>query len=133
MLVLAFCTLMSYAIPAYKGAITVKQPDGTEIIVFKHGDEFGHYITDVNGNLLEKSSDGFYQLKTHDEAENNLLIQQKQRARLASARKETQYRTTTNFAEKAVVILVNFADKSFVTNDPQIGRASCRERVYVLV
>ena len=116
---LLFSSLLSYAIPAYRGAFTITQPDGTEIIIFKHGDEFGHYITDVNGNLLVKDENGFYRQKTTDTTENNSLILQRQQARATNAQKRMQYNTRTNTANRGVVILVNFADKSFVTSNPQ--------------
>ena len=34
---------------------------------------------------------------------------------------------------RQAVVLITFADCDFSMEDPEIGRASCRERVYVLV
>ena len=102
LIALLFSSLLSYAIPAYRGAFTVTQPDGTEIIIFKHGDEFGHYITDVNGNLLVKDINGFYQQKTIDTTENNSLILQRQQARATNAQKRMQYNTRTNIANREI-------------------------------
>ena len=44
--------------PAYPWPITVTQPDGTKIQIRIHGDEFGHYMTDISGHAVTRSSDG---------------------------------------------------------------------------
>lgn len=44
--------------PAYPWPVTVAQPDGTKIQIRIHGDEFGHYMTDLSGHAVTRSSDG---------------------------------------------------------------------------
>ena len=56
---LAF-SLMMDAVPAKRGQILYTQPDGSKIALFRHGDEFGHWTTDVHGNVVRKDTDGFY-------------------------------------------------------------------------
>ena len=52
------------AIPARPGRLTLVQPDGTKIVVTLHGDEFGHWATDLSGRLLRQDADGFYRVDT---------------------------------------------------------------------
>jgi M6 family metalloprotease-like protein len=44
--------------PAYPWPVTVTQPDGTKVQIRIHGDEFGHYMTDMSGHAVTRSSDG---------------------------------------------------------------------------
>ena len=37
------------AVPAYPGRIVYTQPDGTKIVLERHGDEFGHWTTEPQG------------------------------------------------------------------------------------
>ena len=46
------------AVPAYRGLITVNQPDGTTLKVYNHGDEFFHYKTTEDGYLVQENSKG---------------------------------------------------------------------------
>ncbi len=53
-------TVTISAMPAKPGLTTYTQPDGTEISVFHHGDEFGHYFTSADGYLLERNAEGAF-------------------------------------------------------------------------
>ena len=57
------------AMPARPGAFTVTQPDGTKLVVRLHGDEFGHWMTDVQGHVIRQDEDGFYRRVSAQEAE----------------------------------------------------------------
>lgn len=46
------------AVPAYRGLITVNQPDGTTLKVYNHGDEFFHYKTTEDGYLVQENPKG---------------------------------------------------------------------------
>ncbi|MDD3663352.1 MAG: M6 family metalloprotease domain-containing protein, partial [Candidatus Pacebacteria bacterium] len=46
------------AVPAYRGLITVNQPDGTTLKVYNHGDEFFHYKTTEDGYLVKENAKG---------------------------------------------------------------------------
>ena len=52
-------TLPTQAAPARRGPITVLQPDGKTITVLLHGDEWCHWTTDLDGNLLVTDERGF--------------------------------------------------------------------------
>lgn len=63
-LITFFITILSaaclYAIPAYPGKIKVTQPDGSTRYILKHGDEWGHWLTDEQGRTVVKDADGYY-------------------------------------------------------------------------
>ena len=48
------------AVPASPKPAVFTQPDGTQIILTMHGDEFYHYLTNEQGEVVEKDADGFY-------------------------------------------------------------------------
>ena len=50
--------LTLHAVPAYRGLITVNQPDGTTLKVYNHGDEFFHYKTTEDGYLVQENAKG---------------------------------------------------------------------------
>ncbi len=50
------------AAPARPLPQTIIQPDGTTLTIVQQGDEWHHWITDLNGNLVVLSDDGFYRL-----------------------------------------------------------------------
>lgn len=56
---LCFAALQASAVPAQRGAFTRVQPDGSRISLMLHGDEHGHYMTDMSGNIVVESSDGY--------------------------------------------------------------------------
>ena len=62
LLLLAFlmsiCTAM--AVPAHKGAVSVKQPDGSTVTIRLHGDEFMSFTTTDDGYTVIKNEKGYY-------------------------------------------------------------------------
>lgn len=56
----AFLVLSVAARPAYPGRIVATQPDGSKITLQIHGDEWGHWLTDASGRVVEKGEDGYY-------------------------------------------------------------------------
>lgn len=57
---LCLTTLHAAAGPAWKGTLTLRQPDGQTIQARLSGDEFGHVMKDLAGNALVQNSDGFW-------------------------------------------------------------------------
>lgn len=57
------------AIPAYPFPIKVYQPDGSEVNILLHGDEFFSYTTTDNGYIIIQDPDGFYKYAEIDEDE----------------------------------------------------------------
>jgi len=54
---LAFMTV--YGVKAYPFPYTITQPDGTQLIIILHGNEFYHYQTSEDGILLKVNTKGF--------------------------------------------------------------------------
>ncbi len=115
---LAF-SLMMDAIPAKRGPILHTQPDGTTVALFRHGDEFGHWTTDVHGNVVRQHSDGFY--RPVDPAE-GLAIRQRAAQRRFSANRQRAARAQEHIAlgrKHFLVILVEFSDLHFTQDNPK--------------
>ena len=56
------CNIM--AVPAHRGKVTVKQPDGTTVTIMLHGDEFLSFTTTADGYTVSKDKDGYYRYVT---------------------------------------------------------------------
>lgn len=50
----------TWAIKANPKPITIKQPDGTTLVIRVHGDENFHYITTTDGFLIQRDKDGYF-------------------------------------------------------------------------
>jgi immune inhibitor A len=53
-------TAQAYAVPACPYVQKVTQPDGTELSIVMHGDEYYHYITTEDGYTVVKNNAGYY-------------------------------------------------------------------------
>lgn len=53
-------TMQGFALPADPTPRVVTQPDGSTLTIIMNGDEFGSYITTVDGHLVERSADGYF-------------------------------------------------------------------------
>ena len=112
-LVCAFAVTAN-AIPARPVWRTVSQPDGTTVEVKTVGDEYYHYIINRDGQRMRENEDGTYEVMSAEE------IAAAAPSRLASrkARKAGDtFGITPNFAEKGLVILVNFKDQSMKSSN----------------
>ena len=59
-MVMLLGTASLWARPATKGAVSVKQPDGTTVTIRLIGDEYMHYNTTDDGYSLVRNDKGFY-------------------------------------------------------------------------
>ena len=53
---------LSWAKPAKRGAMVVTQEDGTEAIVYQHGDERFHWTTNEAGEWIAQDANGKWQV-----------------------------------------------------------------------
>ena len=97
------------AVPARPGIINMTQPDGSRIAVRLIGDEDHHYYTDADGNRLSVDADGY--LVPAGDVEETVAATDRYRIRQAAGSKYTSYPTTGK--QKALIILVEFANNSF--------------------
>ena len=107
-----------WAKPARRGALVVTQEDGSEMVVYQHGDERFHWTTNEAGEWIEQDANGKWQrvpalseeqIQARREASKFALAAQAQRRKPSA----TQTAVETNIAEHGLVILVNFSDQAF--------------------
>ncbi len=60
--VAALSAHQTQAAPARKQPLTIIQPDGSTLTIRLHGDEWCHWTTDLEGNLLVTDDKGFYHI-----------------------------------------------------------------------
>ncbi len=56
----AFNALEVSGKPAWKGTLRLSQPDGSTVLAKLAGDEYGHVMTDLEGNALVQNGDGYW-------------------------------------------------------------------------
>ena len=114
-LVVFFATVVAaWAVPARKTGIVVTQPDGSEVIVYQHGDEHFHWQTNEKGEWIELDENGFYRVT---EA---LSVEQIEAKRMASSKRAALAAYPLNVAPRGLVILVNFSDVAFETEKAEM-------------
>ena len=106
--------ITALAIPARRTGIIVTQADGSEIMVYQHGDENFHWQTNEKGEWIELKHDGFFHVV---EALSNEQIEAK---RAQSIRRAQHAAYPLNVAPRGLVILVNFADVAFETEKAEM-------------
>ena len=115
-LLILFCAVVCavWAVPARRGGMVKTQPDGSEVIVYQHGDEHFHWMTNEKGEWLKMDADGFYRVT---EA---LSVEQIEAKRMAAPRRVEYKETPLNIAPRGLVILVNFTDVVFKTDKAEM-------------
>ena len=118
------CLLMALrlaASPARPGGVVYTQPDGTILEIFLHGDEWGHWVTDREGRLLDLDAKGFYRLSTRSlhAVRRQVSSQGRILRRLAAAAAEGEQDGRALGTHKVLVLLIEFADKSFSITAPK--------------
>lgn len=138
-----------FAVPAKRGTMTVKQPDGTTLNISKHGDEYFHYTTTDDGYLLTKNAAGVYEYAEFDgqnirslgvaakpidkrsKADLKVLAklsnapisadtQNTLRSKAQATRSQQPAKVgTVNLATKGLLILVNYTDVEFQSENTQ--------------
>ena len=108
--------------PAKPGRITYTQPDGTTIGIYLHGDEYYHWMTDDNGDVVVGDQDGYIKKQGLDTP-----AARKQRIEQAKARREENQTLLQAAAASAnntgspeiPVFLIGFSDKAFTKTAAQ--------------
>lgn len=117
-----FVALEMAALPARPGAIKYVQPDGSTLEIVLHGDEWGHWVTDREGRLLDQDAQGFYRLSARSLprvrrkiAEQGRTLRQRMSAVRRSAAESPDL---THGTHRVLVLLVEFPDRSFSISAP---------------
>lgn len=101
----------AFAVPARRGFVRHTQPDGSVIMLQKHGDEFCHWTTDASGRVVEKGADGYWR-----PADANRLEARKRVANIKRSARNHVRRSGSHIAvgqKRFLVILVEFSDVKF--------------------
>jgi len=106
--------------PAYPGTIRVTQPDGSVISIRVHGDEWYHYTTDENGQVIARGADGFFRPAEKPSTTVRAQAEQARReARQQRAEAAAKASSLTQGTHRIPVILVEFQDVRFSVDNPQ--------------
>lgn len=123
MLACVVCSVMAvsmFAVPAYRGWLTMEQPDGSTIQVRQVGDEFYHYMVNEAGQRIKQNADGYYVVA--GEVPSPEVAKARRAASMARKnirRAPKAVGTEPNLAPKGVVILVNFKDDAMQSGHTQ--------------
>ena len=101
------------AVPARRGLFPHTQPDGSTIMIQKHGDEFCHWTTDASGRLLEQDADGFYRPADPSRLETRKAAARIRRMAANANRKGPRKAAIATGQKHFLVILVEFSDVHF--------------------
>lgn len=136
-------TQTTTAAPARRQPTTITQPDGSQITLLLHGDEWFHWNTDLNGTLYLQDEQGYYRPATASQTEaweaerqagiaQREAIQAQRKARL-QARKSAMTAGSnpdstvlaphlssipTSGTIHGLVVLTQFQDVKFTAEDP---------------
>lgn len=119
-LTIAFAILFAaslQATPARPGKYEFQQPDGSTITLIRYGDEWGHWLTDTQGRVVVRDTDGFYRpapgiTQSHAAA----AAKMRRQARMEMLKAPQEYVAIGK--KRFLVILVEFSDLSFKVQDP---------------
>lgn len=118
-LILVSCTVCVLAKPAKPGFFRFTQPDGSTILIQRHGDEWAHWTTNESGQVVRMDDDGFYRVvegTTPEMAAQAASIRRKARKQLISTPSQAPVAVGQ---KKFLVVLAEFSDKSFTVANPQ--------------
>lgn len=136
-LVALFLTVafLATAVPAYKGILKVSNPDGTQIEIRLHGDEYFSYATDVDNCFVYECSEGGYWKtairngKKLRVTESDLQILKEEKSSGMSKLPAIRGRAidnegrstfpTTGSDLKFLIVLLEYSDTPFTMEDPQ--------------
>ncbi len=105
------------AVPASPVPYRYVQPDGSVLWLTNHGDEFFHWTTTEDGQVVEQASDGFWR-----PADLSVLEQRRRAARVRrsgeNARRLSRMNAPATSTRRFLVVLVQFTDRKFTVNSP---------------
>ena len=119
-LVFLLAALTAFAIPAKRGQkTTLTLADGTQVVAELRGDEFGHYYEAADGRVFVKSASAdFYEQADKTDITNRANVRRMARNAKRAERRNVRHNefgvpTSYTGSKKGIIILVNFADKTF--------------------
>lgn len=125
------------AAPARPLPQTITQPDGTTLTLIQQGDEWHHWLTDLDGNLVVLASDGFYrqaneaqlaewqniaehqsQLRTEVNAHRTNRLKAARQRSVSADELESHFSFPSKGVIRGIVVLVEYQDFVFTIDDP---------------
>lgn len=107
------------AVPARKGAFTVRQPDGTTLRLERHGDEFFSWTTLAGSSqVMERAADGFWRASSIDPAARKAGERRRAQANALRPRTHDTSNTLTHGERRIPVLLLEFTDVKFSVSNP---------------
>lgn len=97
------------AVPARREGTLRKATDGTEKMVYVHGNEFFHYMTDENGTWLDEET----LMPMSEEKKNARLAGQRENKYAKARRAKEETGVDRLLAPRGAVILVSYNDEAF--------------------
>lgn len=101
------------AVPAYRGRIFYTQPDGSTIVLRQNGDEFCHWLTNEDGEVVEKGDDGFYRVVDRSRVKARFAAGRLRRSAANATRRGPAKAAVASGTKHFLVILVQFSDVKF--------------------
>lgn len=95
------------AVPARRDGMLRTAADGTQKMVYQHGNEWFHYLTDAEGNWLDEET--LMPMSNEQKA----AREQAGKARVQARRAKEETGTDRLLAPRGAVILVSYPDKAF--------------------
>ena len=118
-ILLLLAALTAGAVPARRGIIVRTQPDGTTIQTRLWGDEFGHWVTDAAGNLLEQDEAGWWR-PAPSSASLPAIRRRASVRRNAANVQRVRTRSSENLGSPRIpVLLIGFKDQAFTKTAAQ--------------
>lgn len=115
-----FCYGVAFAVPAFPGKYTYTQPDGSTIVLEKHGDEFFSWITNEAGEVVEKDETGYYRPVSTAKYQQLRTAGRARSAAVNAMRRGPALTQSGTTEQHFLVILVAFSDVAFQsTNTPE--------------
>lgn len=103
------------AVPARPGTFRYTQPDGSVITLRLHGDEYFHWITTADGQVVAKDADGYFRPSSISPYQK---AQARQRRRMAAQLRVADGLPMTSGQRRIPVIVVSFQDLDFQIENP---------------
>ena len=124
-----FASAAVLAVPAKRVTKTVRLDNGTTVELTLRGDEHFSFYTDASGNPYKKTMKGKYERLTTKEVDSLWTLRKSERMQLSpttsSTRRNMPIRRAgipslvTTGKQRGLVILMQFTDQKFVTENPQ--------------
>lgn len=104
--------------PAIRGTVLKTQPDGSTVEVTLHGDEFHHWMTASDGQVVARAKDGFIRPVSQTVKASSGAMRRAAAMRESREKYNSIHRAPSSSGSHTLVILIEFSDVKFVESNP---------------